>query len=321
VFGQRGQQSSRQGFRRRAGAGLEARFVASAIEHPCVDQALRQVAGSSAGRFALEWVQPRADGAVSADSFEPFLAPPTRFATLMLANNETGAVQPVEAVGRLCRERGVFFHVDACQALGRMDLSRLAESADSITLCAHKAYGPKGAAALIVDPEAPLRAQIAGGGQEGGRRAGTENVAAIVGFGAACALAARDCASRAEQARACEEALLAGLDARGLPYKLALERGANLAGILNLAMEGLDSEELLVGLDLEGIAISTGAACSSGAIEPSRVLAAMGFPRERIRRSARFSAGLACEPAEMERVAAVVEMLAFRKSAATLAGS
>jgi cysteine desulfurase len=298
-----------------AHAGLKSvHMIASAIEHPCVDQALRQTE-ASARNVAVSWAPPNREGVVEREAIERLLRPETRFVSLMAVNNETGALQPTEEVGRLCRERGIFFHVDACQAPGRMDVSRLGEMADAITVCAHKIYGPKGAAALIALPDAPLRALIAGGSQEGGRRAGTENVAALVGFGASAELAARDWPEWIQQARACEEALLASLEARGVAFELALPRGANAPGILNLAIAGLGGEELLAGLDLDEIAVSTGSACQSGAVEPSRVLAAMGFDAGRLKRSFRVSAGLASDPASMGQVAASVETLARRKRA------
>jgi cysteine desulfurase len=287
----------------------------------------------------LSIIAPGADGVVDVAAVVAAIRPDTRLVSVMAVNNETGAIQPVREIAAACRERGVPFHTDACQALGRIDVADLAAEtaagrADAITLCAHKIYGPKGAAALVLGPGAPaLRPLVHGGHQEGGRHAGTENTAAIVGFGVAAALAGRELAARSAHARACEAALLAAAARLGLPLSptlAALDEGAapgprrsprRAPGILNLRLCGVAADDVVIVLDLDGIAVSSGAACQSGMVEPSRVLRASGLDGTPLREAFRVSAGLATSPEriadDMAAVAASLERLARARLGAT----
>jgi len=287
-------------------------IVLSSIEHPCLDRAVAQAEGLSTGRVTSTRIDPRRDGVVRLDDLKAARRKDTRLVCLMAVNNETGAVQPWREAAIWCRNEAIAFHVDACQALGRIGLGDLATLATSATICAHKIFGPKGAAALIAEPSVSLLSLVTGGHQEGGRRAGTENVAAIVGFGAAAELASKDLIKRRDHASQCEEALMSALIDQGVGFSETVLQEARVPGIMMLLLAGITNEEALVGLDRAGIAISTGAACQSGSIEPSRVLGAMGYGDDR-RRAIRVSCGLASEPSTMEQVAKALAVLIARR--------
>jgi cysteine desulfurase len=253
------------------GAGRR-RLIVSAIEHPSVlktaqalDVALAVVPVDGDGVLALEALE-----AALRASAEPALL------SLMLANNETGVIQPVAEAAKLAHDHGALIHCDAVQAPGRIPLDAAGLGVDYLSLSAHKLAGPKGVGALIVRGAAPLSPQVTGGGQERGRRAGTENVLGIIGFGAAAVAAADDLAVAAERA-ALRDRLERGL----LDIEPRLHVfGANAARLPNtscLTMPGVQSETQVMAFDLAGFAVSAGSACSSGKVEPSHVLRATGL--------------------------------------------
>ncbi len=231
--------------------------------------------------------------------------------SLMLANNETGVVQPVAEVARAAHARGALVHCDAVQAAGKLGVDVRALGVDLLTLSAHKLYGPKGVGCLYLKRGTPMLPLVRGGGQERNRRAGTENVAGIVGFGAAAALAL--------ESQDAESARLAALRDRLEKRLLALGRvrrngeASRLANTTNLSFEGTEAESLLMALDLEGVAVSTGAACAAGASEPSHVLRAMGFPPERVQSSLRFSLGRKTSEIEVDHAAGVIAAVVERQ--------
>ncbi len=283
------------------------KLVVSAIEHHAVlncAKALRDegwpvaVAGvSESGRVALDDLAAGLDETVA-------------LVSLMLANNETGVVQPVSEVARLGHARGTLVHCDAVQAAGQLALDVRALDVDLLTLSAHKLYGPKGVGCLYVRRGTPMAPLVRGGGQERNRRAGTEHVAGIVGFGAAAALARASLEAEGERVAALRDRL----EARLLGAGHALRNGdePRLANTTNLSFEGCEAEGLLMALDLEGIAVSTGAACAAGAVEPSHVLRAMGLPPERVQSSLRFSLGRSTTEAEVDHAAGVVTAVVER---------
>ena len=223
--------------------------------------------------------------------------------SLMWVNNEVGTIQPVEAVAERCRAAGVPLHVDAVQALGKLPVDLRAVPADLLSVSAHKVGGPKGVGALVVRGDTALRPLIHGGSQQHGVRPGTENVACIVGFGVAADLAAveqpRTSAALAEIRDTLERAL-----ARAVPDVVVHGRGAPRSpAILNVSAPGTDSEAMLMHLDLAGVAAASGSACTTGAVEPSHVLSAMGVPRELAVAAVRFSFGSLSEPAQATAVA------------------
>jgi cysteine desulfurase len=222
----------------------------------------------------------------------------------MMANNETGVVQPVADAALIAHEKGALVHCDAVQAAGKLpvDVGRL--GVDLLSLSAHKFYGPKGTGVLWVKRGTRLRAWARGGAQERNRRAGTENVAGIVGLGRAAVLAREELGTEGPR--------LAGLRDR-LERKLLAIPGARRNGeeprvpnTTNLSFEGIEAESLLMALDLMGIAVSTGAACAAGAVEPSHVLRGMGLAMERVQASVRFSLGRSNTEAQVDRAAAAV---------------
>ena len=210
----------------------------------------------------------------------------------MAANNETGVLQAVAEIGKIASEADVYFHTDAVQAVGKIPVRVDEIGCDLLTLSAHKLHGPQGVGALYVRKGTDLEAMIYGGRHERSRRAGTENVPGIVGLGKAAELARASLESGGEQKMAemrdrLESAILSQVEAVGVNGA-----GANrVPNTCNLYFDGIDGEALVIALDLKGLAVSTGAACSSGAIEPSHVLTAMGLPVERARASLRFSFG------------------------------
>ena len=280
-------------------------FVASAIEHPAVLETLRHLESRGA---AVTLVLPDSDGVVSADDVAAALRPDSRLVSVMAANNVVGTLQPVAAIGRLCRERGVLFHTDAVQAAGKMPLDVRADAIDLLSLSAHKLHGPKGVGALFVRKGVTLAPVVHGGGQERGLRSATENVAGIVGFGRATALARATRADEAARLVALRDRLLNGLAASVPSLHLLGHRFRRLPGHLCLALAGQEGEtiKLLLALDEAGIAVSTGSACSaSHASQPSHVLVAMGLDPIRARGSLRLTLGRFSTDAEVARFLAV----------------
>jgi cysteine desulfurase len=282
------------------GAGEDAPLFVSAVEHPSVLKGGQFAAGD------VETLPVDADGVVNmeaaAERFRqqdgaPFMA------SLMLANNETGVIQPVEAFAALVHEQGGVLHCDAVQAAGKLPLDAVMRSADLVTLSAHKFGGPKGAGALVLaDGRLGFaRPLLAGGGQERGYRAGTENVAAIAGFGIAAAIAKRemtDIAWMAELRGRIEADII-----RIAPEAAIFGRGAQrLPNTLCFAVPGMQAETLLMAFDLAGVALSAGSACSSGKIERSHVLTAMGIAPELASAAIRVSLGWNSTEGDAERL-------------------
>lgn len=274
------------------------RLVVSAIEHPSV------LAG---GRFAtadIAQAPASADGIVDLAKLRTLLSRGgPALVSIMLANNETGAIQPVADAARVVHDAGGILHVDATQALGRVPLNVGVLGADLVTLSAHKIGGPKGVGALVVCnsslhlPQALIR----GGGQERSRRAGTENVAGIAGFGAAAAAAGIKGVAEASHMQRLRERLEVGLASiEGVTvFSKAVPR---LPNTTLFAMKGVRAETAVISLDLEGIAVSSGAACSSGKVQPSHVLAAMGVEAELARGAIRLSTGYATKDGDIDRI-------------------
>jgi cysteine desulfurase len=247
--------------------GLSPRkIVTTAVEHPAVLEACR---GVETVRVPVSL-----DGTLDLDALRAAL-PGASLCSVMLVNNETGVIFPIEEVGALCRSFGVPLHVDAVQGAGKLPLSLARLPIDLLSCSAHKLEGPKGAGLLWARRSLRLSALVAGGHQEKGRRGGTENVAGIVGMGAALQHATRALPEARPRLRALRDRLQAAAEAIPGAHVAGL-RAERVYNTLNVAFEGCDGETLLAGLDLAGIAVSTGSACSSGSLEPSPVLLAMG---------------------------------------------
>lgn len=288
------------------------RVLYGVTEHPAVMEAAESLRVHGWG---VEQIAMARDGLVDWPAFEAQLPRgPLRLSALMAANNETGAIQDTARAAALVHAFGGLLHVDAVQAAGKIDLSFAASGADTMSLSAHKLYGPKGVGALIVSPEVELRTQLHGGGQERALRGGTENLPAIVGFGVAAELAAAELAARAAQARALREKLEAGL--RGLGGVTIFAEGApRLPNTVQFALAGWEGEALLMALDRKGIAVSSGSACAAGTGEPSHVLLGMGFPREVAFGAIRVSTGVANTEAEIDRLIVALAALKLQVAA------
>ncbi len=287
-----------------AGAGKgSGHLVISELEHPSIQAAADRLESLGVDVTRL---CPGADGVVEAGSVAAALHPDTRLVCLMLANNELGTVQPVAEAAAACRARGVPLLCDAVQAAGKLAIDAGALGADYLVVAAHKFNGPVGAAALRIREGAAFEPLILGGGQERRRRAGTENVAALVGFGACAALASEELDGRIERLSRLREGLEAGL--AGFPdARLHCASSPRLPHVTHVAFPGLIGEELVVRLDLAGFAVSTGAACASGVVEPSRTLLAMGVEAAEALASIRISLGTTNDEAEIARFLPVLE--------------
>ena len=308
VFTASGSESDNTALRGVSGRAKEPRrgVVVSAVEHHAVLHAARALREEG---VPVEIARVDGSGVVDLDDVAAKLTGRTALVSLMLANNETGVLQPVAEASRIAREHGALVHCDAVQAAGRMPIDARALDVDLLTLSAHKLHGPKGTGCLVVRRGTPMAPLVRGGGQERNRRAGTENVAGIVGFGEAARIAAAELAAEADRVGALRDRLearllaLAGTERNG--------SGPRLPNTANLSFAGAEAEDLVIALDLEGIAVSTGAACSAGAVEPSHVLRAMGFAPERVQSSLRFSLGRGTTEEDVDRAAdAVAEVLA-----------
>jgi cysteine desulfurase len=258
----------------------------SAIEHPCV---LKPAAGLARTGWKVRKLKVDADGTVNLDDVDDALRVPTGMVSVMLANNETGVLQPVAQVAERARAARAWMHTDAVQCVGKLPVDFESLGVHAMTLSAHKMYGPKGAGALIVDKRLPIKPLIDGGGHEGGLRSGTENVPAIVGFGAACELAASRMTELGEHTRRLREVIDRGLVERG-----ATIFGSNAPRIPNttyFAFKDIDGESLVIELNKSGFATASGSACSSTSTEPSATLLAMGVQPELARGAVRVSFG------------------------------
>jgi len=271
----------------------------SAIEHPCVREPARQLARAG---WTLREIAVDAAGRIDPDDWAAVLRARPSIVSVMRANNETGVLQDVARLAAEARAAGAWFHTDAVQALGKTVLDFRALGVHGMTLSAHKIGGPLGAGALVLDKRVELAPLIAGGGQERGLRSGTENVAAIVGFGVACELASAQVereAVRLAGLRERLEAAVAGLGAR--IFSTGAER---LPNTCFFAIEGIDGETLVGKLDRAGFACASGSACSSANPEPSRTLTAMGVAPELARNAVRVSLGRDTTEQDVERFAA-----------------
>ena len=251
-------------------------LITSSIEHHAVLEPCRFLEGRG---FEVTYLPVDRTGWVDPDDVRRAIRPDTILISVMSANNEIGTLEPVAEIGRIARDRGILMHTDATQSVGIMPVHVDALCVDLLSLSAHKRYGPKGVGALYVRKGSKLTRVQGGGSQERNRRAGTENVPGIVGFGAALALALEVMDEEASQLRRLRDRLIDEL-ARLDGAHLNGHRTDRLPGNINLSFEGADSESLLLALDFQGVAASSGSACTSGSLEPSHVLTAIGLRPE-----------------------------------------
>lgn len=287
----------------------ECALVASTADHPSVEAPL--VAWESRGRPVVRVPVDR-EGLLDPGAVDAALARGASLLSLILANNETGVLQPVAELAALARARNVPVHVDATQAVGKLPLDFGDGALDWVTLTAHKFGGPKGAGCLIAPRGGDVTALVQGGPQEGRRRGGTENLPGIVGLGAACELAERELDVRVREYGALRDRLWRGIEAKVPRVRRNGSAVHVLPNTLNVTFEGVAGELLLQALDLEGIAVSAGAACASGSIEPSRVLLALGLTPDEARGTLRFSVGHGNTEGEIDQVVTLLPELVAR---------
>ena len=277
------------------------KVVTTAVEHPAILGACAELerAGIEVVRIAVD-----DSGRLDLEALEAAL-PAADVCSAMAANNETGVSFPLERIGEICRRHGVPFHTDAVQAVGKMPLRVRELPIDLLSCSAHKIGGPKGSGLLWVRRSVRLSPVQVGGHQERGRRAGTENVAGIVGIGEALAVATATLPSEMPRLTALRDRLQAA--AQRIPgARIAGEDAPRVCNTLNVAFEGCEGETLLVALDLAGVAVSTGSACSSGSLEPSPVLLAMGYPKGLARGAVRFSLWSGTTAEQIDEVCALL---------------
>ena len=285
-------------------------IITSAIEHHAVLNSCQSLEKQG---IAVTFVPVGSDGIVDPDNIRRALRPETILIGVMHTNNELGTIQSIEEIGKIAAEAGVYFHCDAVQAAGKLPLEVNRLGVNLLSISAHKIYGPKGVGALFVRTGTPLEPQFHGGHHERDRRPGTENVPGIVGLGRAAELARQNLAADTERLTAYRDRLENALLAAIPSVRINGDRTRRVGNTTNLSFAGAGGEALLIALDLQGVAVSTGAACSSGAVEPSHVLLAAGLSPDEARSSLRFSLGRPTTAEEInhaiEVIPAVVERL------------
>jgi cysteine desulfurase len=273
-------------------------LITIATEHKSVLDPAHYLKGLGASVTVL---QPRSDGLLDLEQLRQAIRAETILVSVLYANNEIGVIQPIAEIGAICRERRILFHTDAAQAFGKLPIRLDEQNIDIMSVSGHKVYGPKGIGALCIRRGVRLSAQIHGGGHERGMRSGTLNVPAIVGFGEACAICAREMGQEATRISALRDRLKARIESQLNSVFVNGSMEHRLPGNLNLSFAGANADALL--LSLPEIALSTGSACSSATAEPSHVLRALGVSEELARSSVRFGLGRFNTEEEVDYVA------------------
>lgn len=263
-------------------------IITSQVEHPAVMETCQSLEPLG---YEVTYLPVDEGGLVDPEDVRSAIRGDTILITIMHANNEVGAIEPIPEIGRIAKEHGILFHTDAVQSLGKTSTDVKELGVDLLSFSAHKLYGPKGIGGIYVRKGTELPPLIAGGHQERGLRAGTENVAGIVALGKVCEIAQRDYESEVQQLSMLRDRLQHGIIERVPKVRCNGHEDRRLPITANLSFEAIEGEALLINLDLAGIAVSTGSACSSGSVEPSHVLKAMHVPPAYIQGSMRFSVG------------------------------
>lgn len=262
-------------------------IISTTFEHHAVLHTLEKLKKQG---FEIELLDVHANGIVTPEQVAAAIRPDTCLVTIMYANNEVGTIQPIPEIGAICKEKGVLFHTDAVQAAGHLHIDVKAQNIDMLSLSAHKFHGPKGSGVLYAKRGMVLENIINGGGQERGKRAGTENIPGIMAMAAALEEACSNIDENAQKLTKLRDKLIEGLDK--IPYsELNGDRENRLPGNVNFCFEGIEGESLLLLLDDKGICASSGSACTSGSLDPSHVLLAIGRPHEVAHGSLRLSLG------------------------------
>ena len=274
-------------------------IVSTAMEHHAILHTLEALENQG---FTVTLLRPQADGIVTATQVAEAITDKTCLVSVMYANNETGAIQPIREIGALCRKHGILFHTDAVQAAGHLTIDVQRDNIDMLSLSAHKFHGPKGIGLLFANSNIQLTSLIRGGGQERGKRAGTENLPGIIGLAAALKDAQENMQANTAYITGLRDALRNGLDKiDGASFNGSREHC--LPGTVNYSFQGVNGEALLSLLSNEGICCSSGSACSAGSLEPSHVLLALGLSHETAQSALRFSL---CEYNTMDEVQTII---------------
>jgi cysteine desulfurase len=286
-------------------------IITTQIEHHAVLHTCEELEKEG---FKVTYLPVDSTGRVSVTDVEAVLQEDTVLISVMYANNEVGTVQPIQGIGQLAKERGILFHVDAVQALGALPITLRELPVDYMSFTAHKINGPQGIGGLYVRSGAPLHPRLHGGLQERGRRAGTENLAGAAGFAKAVEIAVEGLSERQQNMKLLRSRLLEELDSLIGQERYSLNGNTEhfLPSILNLSFPGAGTDIMLMNLDMEGIAAASGSACTSGSLEISHVLRAMGLPQNILESAIRFSIGLGNTTEEIEYVARKVETILNR---------
>ncbi len=290
-------------------------IVTSAVEHHAVITTCQSLEEQG---FEVTYLPVDGEGLLDLETVRRSLRAETALISLMHANNETGVIFPLTEVGRLARERGIVFHTDAVQTFGRLPIDVEALGVDLLSLSGHKIYGPKGIGALYVRPGTRMVPHLHGGQQERGRRAGTENVAAAVGLARAIEVSLASMEEEAHRLASLRDRLEEGVLRRIEGTRRNGHRERRLPNTSNLSFRGAEEQSLILALDLEGVAVAAGAACTSGSLEPSHVLQAMGWSPEDDGGAIRFSLGIGTTEAEIDRVLDLLPWLVQRVRGATI---
>jgi cysteine desulfurase len=277
--------------------------ITSQVEHHAV---LRTCQALERAGFAVTYLPVDGHGMVDPDDVRRAIRPDTLLVSIMFANSEVGTIMPIEEIGRIAAERGIPFHVDGVQAFGKIPLDVRGLGIGLLSVSSHKIYGPKGIGGLYVRKGTRMVAVQHGGDHERRRRAGTENVPAIVGFGRAVSLRARDMAEEAVRVRGLRDRLWESIQARVADVRLNGHPTRRVPGTLNASFRGIEAESLILALDLKGIGASAGSACTSGSLEPSYVLTAMGVPTDWALGALRCSLGRSTSEADIDYVLEVL---------------
>jgi cysteine desulfurase len=314
TFTSGGSEADNQAIRSAAAIGArkgKRHIVSTAFEHHAV---LHTLARLEKEGFEVTLLDVHENGIVLPEEVEAAIRPDTCLVTVMYANNEIGTIQPIQEIGRICRERGVLFHTDAVQAAGHLPIDVQEQNIDLLSLSAHKFHGPKGIGVLYARKGIPLTPLIEGGAQERGKRAGTENVPAIVGMAAALEEACSNMEANAAKMTALRNQLIRGLSQ--IPHSILNGDGEQrLPGNVNFCFEGIEGESLLLLLDDKGICASSGSACTSGSLDPSHVLLAIGRPHEVAHGSLRLTLSEETTEQEIEyTIQAVTKIVAYLRS-------
>jgi len=314
TFTSGGSESDNQALRTAAHLGAKKgkkHLISTAFEHHAVLHPLKKLEQEG---FEVTLLPVHENGIVTAQEVAAAIRPDTALVSVMFANNEIGTIQPIAEIGAVCREKGVLFHCDAVQAVGHVPVDVKAMNIDLLSLSGHKFHGPKGVGALYARKGVRLEALIEGGAQERGKRAGTENLASIVGMVTALEEAVTDLSAKQARLTALRDRLIEGLEK--IPHGvLNGDRNARLPGNVNFCFEGIEGESLLLLLDDKGICASSGSACTSGSLDPSHVLLAIGRPHEVAHGSLRLTLDEQMSTQDMdEMIDAVTEVVQYLRN-------